>query len=757
MEMVKRIFPAVCLLVFVAQQCPAGTAAVSNSGDTGAGSLRQAIIDSNAAGGVNTIQWQPSGGESIILESNYDSVNTNTTLDVTNSTSPVSISGSYAMPLGGAVTFRNDNISSTWTIAAILGGSGSLTKTGGGKLTLTGENTYGGGTFIYDGTLNVNSDAALGNSVSTITFDGGILQNAASFSSARPVTLDSLGGTFDTNSYNLSLSGIIDGTGSLTKKGDGTLTLSGASTYSGGTTINSGTLALGANNALPAAGTLGVSSGGAFDMGGFTQTLGAFASSGTLKMQLQPGVTNLTVAGNAALDGTLSVNFAPQVFTAGQTFTPLAAGTVSGTFSSIVSPAALLFTPTYSATSLLLTVSLVPFYDIAATGNQRAVGAGLEPFRVAPTGDMSTVLGNMYTLDAAQLQAAFDQIGPSSFGSMRQMGVAASGMQSAVLSRRAMVLSDGAGHTGLAAMDMNEQSMRYTPSATAAKSAPPEKRETQSGSPLGFFAAGVGATARINDSSEISGYTLYDGGLLAGADYQLGGHAAVGVLLGYLHGQASDFSLQTGKVTDDSARYGAYAAGYADNFHITAYAGRAEDYYSTSRGVAFGNISRTATAKPRGSEINLYTGASCDFKWAGGRLSPLAELNYDKFEINPFAETGADSLNLNVGSQTAESMRSNLGARFSAQRGMGAYTLASYISASWRHEFKTQSLIDARFAAGGGEFSVSAGDFGRNGLLAALGVSANWDNRTIFTFDYSGDFNTTLTKHGVNAGLHFKF
>ncbi|NKC22631.1 hypothetical protein HED50_12665 [Ochrobactrum oryzae] len=44
------------------------------------------------------------------------------------------------------------------TASGVLSGGGKLTKTGAGVLTLTGTNTYSGGTAITAGTLSVGAD-----------------------------------------------------------------------------------------------------------------------------------------------------------------------------------------------------------------------------------------------------------------------------------------------------------------------------------------------------------------------------------------------------------------------------------------------------------------------------------------------------------------------------------------------------------------------------------------------------------------------
>jgi len=109
------------------------------------------------------------------------------------------------------------NQTSSGTYAGVVSGSGSLTKSGAGNLTLSGANTYSGGTTISAGTLTGT----------TTSLQGSITDNAAL------VFNQSSTGTY---------AGVVSGSGSLTKSGAGNLTLSGANTYSGGTTISAGTL-----------------------------------------------------------------------------------------------------------------------------------------------------------------------------------------------------------------------------------------------------------------------------------------------------------------------------------------------------------------------------------------------------------------------------------------------------------------------------------------------------------------------------------
>ena len=82
-------------------------------------------------------------------------------------------------------------------IAVDIDGSGGLTKTGPGVLSLAGANTYGGGTIVTGGTLAVAADTNLGAAAGGLTLDGGTLLTTGDLASARAVTLGASGGTID--------------------------------------------------------------------------------------------------------------------------------------------------------------------------------------------------------------------------------------------------------------------------------------------------------------------------------------------------------------------------------------------------------------------------------------------------------------------------------------------------------------------------------------------------------------------------------
>jgi autotransporter-associated beta strand protein len=239
-------------------------------------------------------------------------------------------SGVLNITLASSGNFNIDT-GSTLTISSVISGSGqSITKTGGGTATLSGANTYSGGTTLSAGVLQLGSSStgSITNGpvgTGTLTLNGGTLSsNVGDFLTVRSIAnAITFGGnvTFGTNTNfgALSLSGagtltapyltltlIADvtysgnigesgGSFGITKAGSGTLKLSGINTYSGGTTLSAGLLQLNSSSALGStSGTLTVN-GGILDLNGQNISVGNFTGAGGTIWNNGPNAGSSTV------------------------------------------------------------------------------------------------------------------------------------------------------------------------------------------------------------------------------------------------------------------------------------------------------------------------------------------------------------------------------------------------------------------------------------------------------------------------------
>ncbi|TCR65372.1 autotransporter-associated beta strand repeat-containing protein [Bosea sp. BK604] len=247
---------------------------------------------------------------------------------------------------GKGVAFFRTNAS---TYGGVISGTGQVGVGGGGSLTLTGENTYTGGTFITGATLIIGDGATSGSVVGDIqtsfpsnpagtvafnrsdlvTFPGAIfgtggleqrgtgtllLTGANTYGGSTVITRgtiqvgDGISGSLPTatnvtndgalvfnQGADATLSGVISGTGSVTKMGSTTLTLTGLSTYSGATNVMAGELLVsGAGAGIGDLSAVTVASGATFRIANHDETIGSLAGAGNVTV----GARQLTVGGD---------------------------------------------------------------------------------------------------------------------------------------------------------------------------------------------------------------------------------------------------------------------------------------------------------------------------------------------------------------------------------------------------------------------------------------------------------------------------
>jgi autotransporter-associated beta strand protein len=271
-----------------------GSGNVTNTGTTGLNAFNGGMQFNGAISGSGTLNWYGSGslvlggsnsfsgtvnaavnGGSLVL-SNVNALQSATLNKGTNHNIVFGLAGSNTYNLGGLtgagnITLSNGNSlnvnsSANSTYSGALSDSGSLTKSGSGTFTLSGANTHSGGTTLSGGQLNINNASALGSGTFTLgngaSFDntsGGALTNSqsnaislggtTSFLGSSSLNLGTgtvtLGGNSQLNvTGGLRLGGDITGSSTLTKAGNGTLTLAGTNFGSAQLVVTAGTLTL---------------------------------------------------------------------------------------------------------------------------------------------------------------------------------------------------------------------------------------------------------------------------------------------------------------------------------------------------------------------------------------------------------------------------------------------------------------------------------------------------------------------------------
>lgn len=695
------------------------------------------------------------------------------------------------------------------TVANNISGAGMVIKTANNTGTLTGINTYSGGTEIQQGTLVVNSPAALGS--------GGVV-----ISSGAVLNVNYIGAS------NVALSNVLSGAGALVKDGSGTVVINTAgNSYTGGTTINAGRLALnfgdglGTSNVVIANGAeLGiggitlansVSGGGRIvKTGGLTATLtGTNTHTGGIDIQDGGlnvtgsgalGTGSVTIASGAQLNYTApsAATFSNGLSGAG-TFNKLGAGQL--TFANNFSVGALNVNAGSARINTIATGNVAVSSGARLDGTGRIIGTLTNSGTVAPGNSIGTltVQGNYVHNTNSVLEIEFDANGNIDLlnvtgnatingGTIRFVSIGGAEGQGGTF------LTTGGTLTGTFATvetvgALLPLAVIYQPSAglmaPSVLTARPSTFNAQSlaaaDTALAFvdslgtadarhgrgnriWMSGFGAWGSRSASGTTLGYDHDVRGISGGANFEVGPNLTLGASVGWAKG---DIELSdNGGGGEQSSVLGALSLRYdGGGFALGGGVFYGSVQQDTVRNVSFSGFSASVLGETDSRLLGGYVAASLPLGTTGGwTFDANLSAGYVRQEQDGYSEAGTSPLRLQLGDLTTETLegRAGLTARTSlwdGDQGGGespeGLDLTIDLGGRFLGTLGSRELPVTFVASTAG--IVLQGDK-RDMAQALFGVGLEYTARSgaRFSLGYRGEAGKA-SRHAVQAGISFAF
>ena len=277
-----------------------------------------------------------------------------------------------------------------------------------------------------------------------------------------------------------------------------------------------------------------------------------------------------------------------------------------------------------------------------------------------------------------------------------------------------------------------------------------------SGTPANILSGFLSGQVVIAKVPGANGYNpdFTTGNAIAGVNYEMASRLAVGAFFQYGYTGAKLDSAGS-HLTDHSYSPGVFAGVRKGGSYLDVMGSYTYNDYTQHRQV-FGT---TASSSPAGNQADLSAMAGIDFgaiHHPGFKFGPAVGLAYTYLNVDSYTESGSP-FDLNVSSQTVNSVRSLLGMRFSDTTHWGHSPLpwGWNINAFWQHEYLNNSQsITASVASLGGSFVINTAAPSRDTALVGGGVNG-YINQNISVFvNYEAQFGQqSQLAQSVMAGL----
>jgi autotransporter-associated beta strand protein len=635
----------------------------------------------------------------------------------------------------------------------------SLWIDGTGVTTLTGANTYTGGTAIcFCSTLQIGNGGTTGSIVGDVANGGTLIFNRSNFYSFDGVISDSGADQ-----------------GKLVKTGAGNTVLSGINTYTGTTTVDAGTLSV--NGSIASSSLTTVNSGGTLGGNGFVgdtlinggtlapgNSIGTLNVTGSLTMtaastylvQISGASSDKTiVTGTATLAGKVTVDPLARI-AATTTYTILTAGAISGSFdtTTLVNNFARNARLSYVGNDVLLTVDpglLSPNLPDSASRNQKAVATAIDNALVSG-GTMPDQFNALFALTGDALRNALTQTS----------GETATGSQQTTFNAMTQFMgmmtdpfSAGRGFDAPSATGYADTRKPRDAFAMLTK-APPRAPSFEAR--WSVWASGFGGSQTTDGNAATGSNTARSsiGGTVVGADVLLSPNTVAGFSLA---GAGTNFSVANGgSGHSDMFQMGAFVRHSVSSAYITAAAAYGWQDITTDRIVTVAGIDRLhAQFNANSYSARVEGGNRTVSSWLGGvGVTPYVAAQVIAFDLPSYTETvngGASTFALNYAGKTVTSTRSELGLRTDKSFAVNDAILTLRGRAAWAHDFNSDRSVAATFQSlPGASFTVSGAAPARDAALTTASAELAWSNGLSLAATFEGEF-SDVTRSYAGKGV----
>lgn len=575
------------------------------------------------------------------------------------------------------------------------------------------------------------------------------------------------------------------------KTGDGILDIDSNVQVGGAAAIRNGRLYVNGRFAAPGGLTVfqntllggnGVIVGNVFNNGtlapgnspGTTTVVGNFTQSsiGTTELEIasQTLFDRLLVSGSANLAGTLKViNYGGNQIAYGQQYAFLQAAVINGEFDRILMPDPGRFRGRFWANGGTGTLIVAPtsYTLVAVTGNQRNVARALDSYIPARGDDRETVSIALDMLGGEQYPAAFDQIAPTFHESVANIAIEQAFAQVQLLNQR--MSSVRLGTRAFQTAGIEAEPLVYDKGGKRVVDPKDLKTViTEDEAPKwSLWTQGNGMFAKTTSVNQVPGYRTDGGGVLFGTDYTFGDASLVGekpaLTTGFFGGYQGLYAKYDGggNTTMNSAVFGTYVSFTKGGFYADGVVSGGYNNFNVRRPIKFSTIDRTARSLQDSGQFAAALNLGHDWQAGKFMLGPILGAQYTYVGIAPFTERGADSLDLRLTQQNANSLRTTLGGRI-------AYTwkLSDTVAIIpegrmfWLHEFMNNPrAIGATLDGGSGPgFNYMTAEPYRDSVFCGAGVTTQFGENLTASAYWNIDFGRPdYIGQAVSLNLGWKF